>query len=288
MILTHYPRDYHEQFLSAHITLPDFLQLPYVRPSFFKYSVRIVNFYNKDGREKSHSGNLLFLRLKSSEPDAHCYTELEFDNGKRYSRCLTQRSTATGQQENIYDVKAVLPAHQEKGWLKVYFASTADIMTEENKPFQKWRYALTMCIPVYQQQQQDINSSAQADQTISSSFEFVQLYHLPLKHLSQEYYIQQPQCYYLYPLQTYQFSIKCNHSTIRHTTIHPSHHKLALKSPTGKLRKLMYYPQDQTYDGNITISETGKWTLVCFISANHHDCSNGTSYVVAQWSCNTI
>ncbi|KAI8065263.1 hypothetical protein BC940DRAFT_320725 [Gongronella butleri] len=95
-------------------------------------------------------------------------------------------------------------------------------------------------------------------------FEFVHVH--PCRY---EFNVQEPQCYFLYPLQTYNFLIHGGES----------HHKLAIRSPSGKLFKLMSYPQEHTYDGSVTLGEVGKWTLICLLHQ-----STGW-FVIASWMC---
>jgi transglutaminase/protease-like cytokinesis protein 3 len=99
----------------------------------------------------------------------------------------------------------------------------------------------------------------------SYPFDFVQKF-----HTAQEFYIQEPQCYNLFPLQTY---------TFRLFSLGGRNQKLALRSPGGRMYKLLYYPQDISYDGTVTVSEVGMWNLVSLQQ------STGGWHSIASWEC---
>lgn len=90
-------------------------------------------------------------------------------------------------------------------------------------------------------------------------------------HLSvYEFYVHEPQCYVLYPMQMYTFRI---------LSMVNRHQKLAVKSPTGRLNRLVYFPQDKSYSGSMIVGEIGIWHLVCLQE------SGGWNNVIASWEC---
>ncbi|KAI8063956.1 hypothetical protein BDF21DRAFT_123878 [Thamnidium elegans] len=258
MIMTHLPKDPRNQFLNPPLTQHAFFSLPHVRNAFFWHQLQVLDF--KSQAENANSVFYLSLKL---DKHINCYAETEGDDGsttRGLAQCLTD-------EHRICKIKAVLPYNQSQGWLKVYAgtklvkSSTTTQHPQQPEIVHKNHYPLAMCIRIRQP-------------TIAARepFDFVQLY-----MDRNEFYIQEPQCHRLYPLQKYNFSIRGNRSDNynRATT----HHKLAIKSPSGRLIKLMYYPQDQTYDGTVTVSEAGKWSLICML---HH---TGGWYTVASWTC---
>ncbi|KAM3583492.1 hypothetical protein VKS41_004404 [Umbelopsis sp. WA50703] len=57
------------------------------------------------------------------------------------------------------------------------------------------------------------------------------------------------------------------------------HQKLAVKSPTGRLNRLVYFPQDKSYSGSMIVGEVGIWHLVCLQE------SGSWNNVIASWEC---
>ncbi|KAI7873470.1 uncharacterized protein EV154DRAFT_473389 [Mucor mucedo] len=250
MIMTHLPKSSHYQYLNSPLNQHAFFSLPYVRNPFFWHSLRMLHYKNQIAEE----GGVFYFCLQLEE-NISCYAETEAEDGtvvRGLAQCITEK------RYRVCKIKAVLPPHQRRGWLKIYAGpKVVPAQSSHGLPeiVQKNHYPLAMCIYL---QGQPVEEKA---------LDFVQLYS---DH--NEFFIQEPQCYRLFPLQTYHFCIRGNRTSA-------THHKLAIKSPGGKLVKLMYYPQDQTYDGKVTVSETGKWSLICLL---HH---TGGWYTVASWSC---
>lgn len=251
MIMTHFPKSSHDQYLNPPLNSQAFFSIPYVRQPFFRHGLKVLK-YKHQLEEKG----VFYMSLRM-ERNIHCYAETEAEDGtivRGLSQCRTD-----GNYRDC-EIKGVLGPQQTCGWLKIY--AGPKLVRSMNGPHhaglsetvQRHHYPLAMCIFIQQEKQEE------------NPFDFVQLYLDP-----NEFFIQEPQCYRLYPLQTYDFSI--------HHWGSSTHHKLAIKSPGGKLVKLMYYPQDQTYDGKVTVSETGQWSLICLL---HH---TGGWYTVATWSC---
>lgn len=251
MIMTHLPKAPSNQFLNPALTQLAFFTLPHVRNPFFWHPMRILNYKNQVDDD-----GVFYVGLKLEESNISCYAETEGDDGtivRGLAQCLTDNY-------RLCKIKAVLPPHQTEGWLKIYAGpKVVPSNHSQQEMIHKNHYPLAMCIRISQTRAEP------------EPFDFVQLY---VDH--NEFYIQEPQCHRLYPLQTYHFCIKGNRVD---NYSRATHHKLAIKSPGGKLIKLMYYPQDQTYDGTVTVSETGKWSLICLL---HH---TGGWYTVASWSC---
>ncbi|KAI9251274.1 hypothetical protein EDC94DRAFT_289493 [Helicostylum pulchrum] len=260
MIMTHLPKDPNNQFLGPPLTQHAFFSLPHVRNAFFWHQLQVLEFKS----QAENANGVFYLSLKL---DKHisCYAETEGDDGtttRGLAQCLTD-------EHRICKIKAVLPPHQSQGWLKVYAGTKlakSSTTTHHPQPeiVHKNHYPLAMCIRIRIRQP--------TSRTVVEPFDFVQLY---MDH--NEFYIQEPQCHRLYPLQKYNFSIRGNR--LDNYNRATAHHKLAIKSPGGRLIKLMYYPQDQTYDGTVTVSEAGKWSLICLL---HH---TGGWYTVASWTC---
>jgi transglutaminase/protease-like cytokinesis protein 3 len=254
MILSHFPKHHHDQYLGPPISSLAFFRLPYVRNAFFWHRMHVLAYHTQLNKDDS----VFYLSFQLLQPNISCYAETESDDGtctRGLAQCLTD-----DHDKRLCKVKAVLAPHQTGGWLKIYAGPKATPATTHPtlEPVSKHHYPLAFCVRI------------ETSMPLQQSFDFVKLY---VDH--NEFYVQQPQCYQLYPLQTYHFVIRANRLDHRAAT----HHKLAIKSPSGKLSKLMYYPQDQTYDGSVTVSEAGKWSLVCLL---HH---TGGSYTVATWSC---
>ncbi|CEP15458.1 hypothetical protein [Parasitella parasitica] len=265
MIMSHFPKNHHDQYLNPPLSSYAFFLLPYIRNPFFRNGIRFLK-YHVQLQENEHS--VFYVKFTLSQTNISCYAETESDDGtatRGLAQCITD-----DHENRICKVKAVLPPHQTSGWLKIYAGPKAEPVSssghhhhqqqqqqQQQEVVNKNHYPLALCIRISTQQ------------PTLTPFDFVQLY---VDH--NEFYIQEPQCYQFYPLQTYHFRIRANRLDYRAT-----HHKLAVKSPSGKLVKLTYYPQEQTYDGTVTVSEAGKWSLICLL---HH---TGGSYTVASWSC---
>ncbi|KAF7730814.1 cytokinesis protein 3 [Apophysomyces ossiformis] len=258
-IYTHFPQNRVDQFLEPSISVGTFFALPHVLTPFFRHKMQVVHF--NAGTLELVDDQVCHLTIRV-EPDIMCYAEVE---ARSNSGSVTQRGLAQcqmlqvdGNMETVCKIKAVLPPNHVMGWLKIYAGPRI-------RPRQQFQHR--------HHPQDKVNSSYyplalyfQLTHTGESRpLEFVQL------HMSHyEFYVQEPQCYHLFPLQTYNFRVH-NASTV--------HHKLAIRSPSGRLFKLMYYPQDYTYDGSVTLSEVGVWSLICLL---HH--AGGWS-VVASWEC---
>lgn len=265
--MTHLPKDPLNQFLDPPITQHAFFSLPHVRNPFFWYRMRILSFkghHPSSGQQEDDKDGVFYLSLKLKESNTSCYAETEADDGsisRGLAQCLTD-----DHDHRICKIKAVLPPGQTSGWLKIYVGPKKIIASTHQQQqeimIHKNHYPLAMCIRVTQ------------SRPTSTPFDFVQLY---VDH--NEFYVQEPQCYKLYPLQTYHFCIRGNRLDSQNRA---THHKLAIKSPSGRLFKLMYYPQEQTYDGTVTVKEAGKWSLICLL---HH---TGGWYTAANWTCNIV
>ena len=255
MILTHLPKDHLNQFLDPPLTQHAFFSLPHVRNPFFTNRMRILHYQ----KELPESNSVFYVSLKLKDAMISCYAETESDDGsisRGLAQCLTD-----DRDRRICKIKAVLSPHQSEGWLKIYSGPkiTTPSSHQQQELVSKNHYQLAMCIRISQPKPDLV------------PYHFVQLYQ---DH--NEFYIQEPQCQKLYPLQTYHFCIRGNRLDNFNRAMH---HKLAIKSPGGRLFKLMYYPQDQTYDGTVTVTEAGKWSLICLL---HH---TGGWYTVATWYC---
>ncbi|KAI7900297.1 uncharacterized protein BX663DRAFT_518198 [Cokeromyces recurvatus] len=257
MIMTHLPMHQKDQYLNPPLSTSEFFELPYVRHPFFWYQMQVIESCT-DLRDKGNG--VFYVSLKLAQLTIQCYAEVEADDGT-IVRGLAQ-CYMTEKNDRFCKIKAVLPPHQSSGWLKVYAGPRNQINPSHQETIHQ--HSLALCIRIH------------GRLTSSDMFELVQLHTDP-----NEFYIQEPQCYYLYPLQTYHFCIRANESRVdNHHQYHRiTHHKLAIKSPGGKLVKLMYYPQDQVYNGTVTISEAGEWSLICL---QHH---TGGSYTIATWAC---
>jgi transglutaminase/protease-like cytokinesis protein 3 len=242
MIMTHYPQQSLFQYLDPALSPEQFFHLPYVRNPFFWYQLKVTKL------SLVHEQEGIFYLCLCVPSNTSCYAETEVEGMtvRGLAQCLTD-----ARDNRICKIKAVLPPGQTHGHLKIYAGPR---ISQQNEPIDKHHYPLALSLRV----------STEHPET---PFSFVKLF-----TAHNEFYIQEPQCQFLYPLQNYHFCIR----NVGHRM---AHHKLAVKSPGGRLYKLMYYPQDQTYDANVTVSEAGKWTLICLL---HH---TGGWYNVANWTC---
>ncbi|KAI8138024.1 hypothetical protein BJV82DRAFT_646686 [Fennellomyces sp. T-0311] len=251
MIYTHFPSNAADQYLEPPVSINTFFALPSVCIPFFRHRINVINYDPSDDMM-----NHITLQVGS---DIACYAEVETRTQHESNRTTLHRTRGLAQclgdgNNRICKIKAALPVDQWMGWLKIYAGPRATPQHGQQEKLNSNHYPLALCFRLTRQTQQK-------DQR---PFDFVQL------HLCQyEFYIQEPQCHQLYPLQRYNFSVKSNHT----------HHKLAVRSPNGRLYKLTYYPHDHTYDGTLTVSEVGQWSLVCLL---HHA---GGLYIVASWEC---
>ncbi|ORX50816.1 hypothetical protein DM01DRAFT_1363563 [Hesseltinella vesiculosa] len=287
MIYTHFPCEPHDQCLEPAISLETFFALPYVWPTFFAHRLKMIR-YNPDTLIVTDD-QMCHLTIRV-DPNTICIAMVETEDGQ-VMRALAQcrfAQTIDGHPEKVYKIKAVLPKNAPHGWLKLFVAPLEWLDTHMfyrpdmpsndinsmvdnysgNGGHMSSSTAMTLTLQV-----PDLAAVFPLTQHVSGHvrsalpehpFGFVHLH--PCQY---EFNVQEPQCYYLYPLQTYNFFIRGGES----------HHKLAIRSPGGKLFKLMYYPQDHLYDGSVTLSEVGKWTLICLTH-------NSTGWlVVATWMC---
>lgn len=297
MIYTHMPSDDHYQYLCPPVSINTFFALPFVTTEYFAYHIRVLNFNPSQCDLKDDQVCHITLQL---DREISCYAEVETRSQSSANHTQVVKTRALAQcttdqnAERICKIKAVLPPDQWLGWLKIYagrkmasqttsslttvasssssssasssnhhaIAAAAAQMAHNPQKLvvEAQNYPLAMCFRLTHHQ-------PTTDAAAHRPFDFVQLH--ALQQTSDEFYIQEPQCYQLYPLHSYNFCVKSEQS----------HHKLAIKSPNGKLYKLMYYPQNHTYNGSLVISESGTWSLICLL--NHA----GGWYVVATWIC---
>ncbi|KAI8089154.1 uncharacterized protein BX664DRAFT_365357 [Halteromyces radiatus] len=250
MIYTHFPQEPEDQCLEPVIHVSTFFALPYVWAPFFSHHLKMIRY---DPAMLTLMDDQVCHLTFRVDPQVICFAFVETSEEEEQQKSITIRCLAqcrmipgeNGELERVYKIKAVLPPGHNQGWLKIYA-----VISESLPP-------LALCFPL---------TAKQTQPQLDRSFEFVQLH--PCRY---EFYIQEPQCYSLYPLQTYNFLVRGAADDL--------HHKLAIRSPSGKLYKLMYYPQERSYDGSVKIVETGKWCLICLL---HH--ASGW-YVVATWEC---
>ncbi|KAI9484618.1 hypothetical protein BDB00DRAFT_885212 [Zychaea mexicana] len=268
MIYTHFPTSAVDQYLEPPVSINTFFALPFVCLPFFQHHIHVLDY---DPASCELVGDKMCHITLQIDPDIACYAEVETrttQHDMTRTALLKTRGLAQSLDDNggdrICKIKAQLPPGQWMGWLKIYagprVVPTTGTGQQQQEKLGAKHYPLALCFRLTQQMPQ----IQQQQQQQQPTFDFVHI------HVCQyEFYVQEPQCYQLYPLQKYNFSVKSNQT----------HHKLAIRSPNGRLYKLMYYPQDHTYDGTITVSEVGQWTLVCLL---HHA---GGLYVVASWEC---
>ncbi|ORY98456.1 hypothetical protein BCR43DRAFT_530080 [Syncephalastrum racemosum] len=265
MIYTHYPSEAADQYLEPPISITTFFTLPYVCVPFFWHHMAVTE-YQPGCCDIVEDDQVCHLTLRV-DPDVACYAEVETRSHKPTATVTAVEKTRGLAQcyfdsagERLCKIKAVLPPDQPMGWLKIYAGPRVKPVGEHQQARQEkinsQHYPLALVFKLTRQHPPITDRARPA-------FMFVQLHVCP-----DEFYINEPQCYQLYPLQTYNFSIKSDH-----------HHKLAIRSPGGKLFKLMYFPQDHIYNGSVTVGEAGQWSLICLL--NHA----GGWYVVASWHC---
>lgn len=217
----------------THLTNNDspftFFQSPYIRHAYFKYPIHL----QKCQTDIFTEDEMFYVSFNYSNPNISFYAETESKQG------VITRSLVQCKANNTFTIKAVLPQAERSGWLKLY------VIDEQ--------YLLLMCFHLTQHVVQP-----------REPFAFVQL-NAKYQH---EFYIQEPQCYFTYPSQTYYFNIRSKTS---------GYHKLAVMSPSGKLVKLMSNPQEQTFDGDVVMDEVGSWALLYIVRRK--------KTVVANWYC---
>lgn len=254
MIYTHLPASKAYQFLDPPIDSEIYFALPYVCVPYFQNNLYLAKF---------DSSNLELVDDQVCHLDVvidegvSCYAEIETRMSLSDEKRLTITKKALAQclyigNTRICRIKAVLPPDCRVGWLKIYagprYVASGPNAEKLINPYQlAFTYKLT-----------------HSGET-SYPFEFVQKYHTP-----QEFYIQEPQCYNLFPLQTYTFKL---------FSLGGRNQKLALRSPGGRMYKLLYYPQDLSYDGTVTVSEVGIWNLVSLQQ------NTGGWHSIASWEC---
>lgn len=273
LIYTHFPSNPCDQYLEPPIDIDTFFAFPCVCPSFFRYHMRILQ-YSPD--DCNPGDDQIFHVTLQVDPDIAFYAEVETSTHvggtcrtiTTRKRGLAQCAHVPGYPEfRLCKVKAVMPSDQTVGWLKIYAGPR--IVNQISVLSGTTNY--NSAAPAHQQPQEKPGSLAlcfrltqEHPRPSTRPFDFVQLH---LNHY--EFYIQEPQCYQLYPLQPYNFCIKSDQS----------HHKLAIRAPSGRLYKLTYYPHDHTYEGSLTVSEVGQWSLISLLH------NAGGWYTVASWEC---
>ncbi|KAI9287851.1 hypothetical protein BC943DRAFT_274142, partial [Umbelopsis sp. AD052] len=255
MIYTHLPSSKGCQYLDPPIETETFFALPHVCAPYFLYNMSVVNF--DPTNIELVDDQVCHLDIAIDE-GVSCYAEVETrTNYGDHDQAVISRKTLSQcmylGSKRICRVKAVLPPDCRVGWLKIYagprYISSGS--THEKAPVNPYYLAMT-----YKLTHSGVSSY---------DFEFVQKFHTP-----QEFYIQEPQCYNLFPLQTY---------TFRLFSLGGRNQKLALRSPGGRMYKLLYYPQDISYDGTVTVSEVGIWNLVSLQQ------NTGGWHSIASWEC---
>lgn len=276
MIYTHFPNDNAHQYLEPPISLTTFFSLPYVCMPYFWHHIQVLDY--DPGCLDLVNDEICHLTL-SVDPDIACFAEVEMRTTIQQNATYTTLETMRGLAQcytspedgttRLCKIKATLPPDQWMGWLKIYAGPR---LTQPQQKITSHHYPLALCFRLTRQcmnttttgtsiTQESINTAVSSP---AAPFEFVQL------HVCQyELYVQEPQCFHLYPLQTYTFRVKSEHS----------HHKLAIRNPNGRLFKLVYHPHDHTYDGSVKVTDIGQWSLVCLL---HHA---GGLYVAASWEC---
>ncbi|KAI9030690.1 hypothetical protein CLU79DRAFT_731073 [Phycomyces nitens] len=240
MIHTHLPSDDRHQYLDPPLHPSSFFSLPQVWIPFFSHHIQVIDF---DPSVLTLVDNQTYHLTINVDPDTACYVQVECPDGTLV-RGLAQLEPFSDRR--TYRIKAVLPLDARTGWLQVYCGPRSTL--ENSAP----SYSLAMSLLLTHTGK-------------SRAFEFVKLH---VNH--EQFFIEEPQCYQIYPRQPYSFRI------IKDDSRHP---KMAIKSPTGKIFKLLYTPQDHSYATNITVTEIGQWTLVCL----YHHAERWQT--IANWEC---
>ncbi|KAI9284070.1 hypothetical protein BC943DRAFT_279940 [Umbelopsis sp. AD052] len=261
MIYTHFPASFQDQFLDPPVTSAVFFGLPHVRTPFFKHHLQVLDY------EFTYldlvDDDVLHMTLWMDDATG-CYAEVECrlqKTGSTTSAIIIKRALAQfimDGHQRVCKIKAVLPSDMRVGWLKIYAGpkiwpdvSFLALLYKANSAFNPYPLAM-----VYR-----ITHSGRPPQV----FDFVK------SHLSvYDFYVHEPQCYVLYPMQMYTFRI---------LSMVNRHQKLAVKSPTGRLNRLVYFPQDKSYTGSMIVGEVGIWHLVCLQE------SGSWNNVIASWEC---
>ncbi|OLL24982.1 cytokinesis protein 3 [Neolecta irregularis DAH-3] len=267
-LYTHLPIDSRHQHIIPPLSREILLSLPYACPAFFRYNLRLVNFYTSLLRLK----DLECVQIDIQVPDdVECVVETEarafttdlegdiFDGGDLERKPGLSQAMWVNNLK-IFRVKGILPGDQARGVLNVYAGKKGLMHSIKDNP-----HSIALAIPISHTGE-------------NAPYSFVPRHPTPhaMRH---DLYIRQPQCEFLHLNNTYVFSIRQFPSSKLCIT-KPA--KLALQLPSGKLVKLQqnkYDVEKNTWEVQLKIVEPGVYRGLVLSERLSSYC------VFAEWKC---
>ncbi|KAJ9051870.1 hypothetical protein DSO57_1000530 [Entomophthora muscae] len=250
LIFTHFPLNRAHQYLRPPIPFSNFVLLPFVTSTYFDFGVRFLDL--PEGVLTIHEDQTGELNLSIPE-DMKCWAEIEIPDPtgrgvRRLSPLVQCRAREDGRIAKVMlRVKGKSP--------------TALLRFRCGYPQESKQ--LPYCF-----------SLRLAHTGIKAPEEFVKILPSPA-----EFFIMDPLNFDLLYNIAYRFHVLPGSTESRHF-------KLALRSPSMKVHKFVYYPGDQGYIANVTLRERGQWAISYMVHSKEERPSKRDPWInVACYRC---
>ncbi|RUS21185.1 hypothetical protein BC937DRAFT_93396 [Endogone sp. FLAS-F59071] len=273
MIQTHLPTSsIAHQFLDPPLEPETWFRLPYVSAAFFHCELAVAEGNVWGGGKAVVMDDEVFHLTLTIPPGVACYAEVESCLSTiggpvtTTKRALAQCVETGGKR--VCRIKAVLPPESHDGWVKIYAGQRGEVeglrtinfinhFNTPNPPNSSWFHtqptaAQSDCRPPWPLA---LSLPISHAGLASPPFDFVRLHYPPASARTPEFYVVQPQCYALFPMQRYRFRVRGMQGD--------RVAKLTVRSPTGRIYKLKYEPSEWSYEAEVVVEEKGVWCLVC-------------------------
>ncbi|KAI0221364.1 hypothetical protein L0F63_002396 [Massospora cicadina] len=227
LIFTHFPLNLAHQYLKPPVAFASFARLPFVTGAYFDYGVRFLDL--PDGVLTIHEDQTGELNL--AVPDGvRCWAEVEVPDpdpsGRGVRRLAPLVQCLTREGGRVAKVMLRIRGRAPSALLRFRCGYAQGIK------------ALTHCFTL-----RLAHTGTKAPEA------FVKLLPSP-----DEFFIVVPLNFELLYNIAYRFHVLPGSAEGRH-------YKLALRSPSMKVHKFVYYPGDQGYVANVTLRERGQWAI---------------------------
>ncbi|KAI9297935.1 hypothetical protein K502DRAFT_362833 [Neoconidiobolus thromboides FSU 785] len=253
MIFTHFPILEKYQYLKPTITYSLFQLLPFATSHFFDYGIKMLDLpeslitVNED-----ETGELNLMIPQDMQCSAEIET-IEFKNNSNFKKFLPLVQCKSRENGRYCKIMIRIKGKENRAILKVRCGY----------PKESSKYQLPFCFSI----KLEHNGH-------KSPEEFVKLLPSP-----KQFFIIEPVNFDLLYNINYRFHVLPS-------ILESYHFKLALRSPSMKIHKFVYYPGDQGYVANVTLRERGQWAISYMVENKQERASKRDPWInVACYRC---
>lgn len=250
LIYTHFPTNKVHQYLRPAIPFASFALLPFATDTYFDYGIRFLDL--PDGVLTIHEDQTGEINL-SIPDEMKCWGEVEIPDpsGRGVRRLPALVQCRTKEEGRVAKVMIRIKGKSSSALLRFRCGYPQD------------GKLLPYCF-----------SLRLAHTGIKAPEEFVKILPSPA-----EFFLVDPLNFDLLYNIAYRFHVLPG-------AVESKHFKLALRSPSMKIHKFVYYPGDQGYIANVTLRERGQWAISYMVQSKEERPSKREPWInVACYRC---